>query len=121
MKKLSALLMSILMCGCASKDYQTISASQAKEMMNLDKVVIIDVREESEYKQGHIENSVLIPLNTISENNSQLPDKDQTLLIYCRSGNRSAKAAKKFVKLGYQNVYDFGGIIDWSYGIVVDE
>lgn len=118
MKKIKTLLMCLLMCGCTSEKYQTISASQAKDMMKQDDVVIIDVREENEYKQGHIENAILIPLNTIDENNLQLPDKDQTLLIYCRSGNRSAKAAKKFVKLGYQNVYDFGGIIDWTYGIV---
>lgn len=118
MKKIKTLLMCLLMCGCTSEKYQTISASQAKDMMKQDDVVIIDVREENEYKQGHIENAILIPLNTIDKNNLQLPDKDQTLLIYCRSGNRSAKAAKKFVKLGYQNVYDFGGIIDWTYGIV---
>lgn len=118
MKKIKTLLMCLLMCGCTSEKYQTISASQAKDMMKQGDVVIIDVREENEYKQGHIENAILIPLNTIDENNLQLPDKDQTLLIYCRSGNRSAKAAKKFVKLGYQNVYDFGGIIDWTYGIV---
>lgn len=118
MKKIKTLLMCLLMCGCTSEKYQTISASQAKDMMKQDDVVIIDVREENEYKQGHIENAILIPLNTIDENNLQLPDKDETLLIYCRSGNRSAKAAKKFVKLGYQNVYDFGGIIDWTYGIV---
>lgn len=118
MKKLSTLLMCLLMCGCASDEYQTISASQAKDMMEQEDVVIIDVREEDEYKQGHIKNAVLIPLNTIDENNPQLPDKNQTLLIYCRSGNRSAKAAKKFIKLGYQNVYDFGGIIDWTYDIV---
>ena len=65
-----------LMCGCTSEKYQTISASQAKDMMKQDDVVIIDVREENEYKQGHIENAILIPLNTIDKNNLQLPDKD---------------------------------------------
>ena len=78
---------------------------------------IIDVREESEYQQGHIREAQLIPLSQIQENNQELPDKDQTVLVYCRSGSRSAKAAQKLVKLGYTHVYDFGGINDWPYEI----
>lgn len=118
MKKLFSFLTSLFLVGCSSSvGYETISAEKAKEMMTQDNVVIIDVREEDEYAQGHIPHATLIPLGTITENNSKLPDQSKTLLIYCRSGRRSKQAAEKFVQLGYENVYDFGGIIDWPYDI----
>ncbi|WP_028043458.1 rhodanese-like domain-containing protein [Candidatus Stoquefichus massiliensis] len=119
MKSLKTLLTGLFLVGCTtgSGSYETISAKEAKEMMETQDVVIIDVREESEYQDGHIQNSILIPLSTIKEGNTQLPDKEQTILVYCRSGNRSAKAAKKLVNLGYEHIYDFGGIIDWPYDI----
>ena len=117
MKKMISLIVSLFLTGCSSTSYQKISAKEAKQMMEQDLVVVIDVREEDEYALGHIPGSILIPLKTINQNNDQLPHIDQTLLIYCRSGNRSQKAAKKFVSLGYDKVYDFGGIIDWPYEI----
>lgn len=119
MKGLKAMIAGLLLTGCASTSasYETITAKEAKDMMETQEVVIIDVREESEYKEGHIKSSILIPLSTIKDGNAQLPSKDQTILVYCRSGARSAKAAKKLSNLGYEHIYDFGGIIDWPYDI----
>lgn len=97
---------------------KVITPHQAKDMMNQDHVVVVDVREDYEYNQGHIKNARLIPLNTIGQNNEVMPDLHDTVLVYCRSGKRSQKGATKFKQLGYENVYDFGGILDWPYEIV---
>ena len=99
--------------------YETISAEDAKKIMDSgEKVVILDVREQDEYDEGHIAGSILIPYTEI-ENKAQemLPDKDKQILVYCRSGRRSKIAAKILSKLGYTNVKEFGGIIDWPYEI----
>mgnify|MGYP000892615739 CR=1 FL=1 len=98
--------------------YVTISAAQAKERMEENpNAVILDVRTQTEYDAGHIEGAVLLPNENIGDAKpSELPDLDAEILVYCRSGNRSAQAAKKLAALGYTNVYDFGGIIDWTYG-----
>ncbi len=118
MKSLKAILAGLFLVGCSSSvTYHTIDAKEAKSMIENQEVVIVDVREESEYKSGHIKDSILIPLSTIDKDNTSMPKTNQTVLIYCRSGNRSAKAAKKFSALGYQNVYNFGGINDWTYDI----
>ena len=99
--------------------YHKISAEDAYEMMVSQEVVVVDVRTREEYDGGHIENAVLVPNERIgSEMPEALPDKEATLLIYCRSGRRSKQAAEKLLKLGYQNVYDFGGVIDWPYELV---
>ena len=99
--------------------YQKISAEEAYEMMASQEVVVVDVRTQEEYDGGHIENAVLVPNESIgSEMPETLPDKEATLLIYCRSGRRSKDAAQKLLKLGYQSVYDFGGVIDWPYELV---
>ena len=99
--------------------YQKISAEEAYEMMASQEVVVVDVRTQEEYDGGHIENAVLVPNESIvSEMPEALPDKEATLLIYCRSGRRSKDAAEKLLKLGYQSVYDFGGVIDWPYELV---
>ena len=101
--------------------YRKITAEQAYEMMNTQEVTIVDVRTQSEYDEGHIQNAVLIPNETIgSEPLSNLPDKNAVILVYCRSGRRSEEAARKLVNLGYVSVYDFGGINDWTYGTVKD-
>ena len=95
--------------------YQKISAEDAYEMMVSQEVVVVDVRTREEYDGGHIENAVLVPNESIgSEMPETLPDKEATLLIYCRSKD----AAQKLLKLGYQSVYDFGGVIDWPYELV---
>ena len=77
--------------------------------------IILDVRTQAEYNQGHIPNAICIPNETIYENVvNKLSDKNQMILVYCRSGNRSTQAAEKLKKLGYNNLIQFGGIIDWK-------
>lgn len=99
--------------------YKKISAQDAKAIIDNEDVIILDVRTQGEYDSGHIENAVLLPVNEIpSKAEGVLTDKDAKILVYCRSGNRSATAAKDLIKMGYTNVYDFGGIIDWPYEIV---
>lgn len=99
-----------------------ITAEEAKMMMEkLDKYVILDVRTEEEYAQGHIKGAILIPDYEVETKAEELlEDKSETLLIYCRSGRRSALAAEALNGLGYTSVYDFGGIIDWPYEIVTE-
>ncbi len=99
--------------------YTTIKAEQAKQMMDEGMVTIVDVRTKSEYEDGHIKDAILIPNESIGDSDpSELPDKDATILIYCRTGVRAAKAAQKLADLGYKNVYSFGGIVDWPYETV---
>lgn len=104
-------------------EYTQISQEDAKEMMKRDDGhVIVDVRREDEYVQGHIPGAILIPNETIGEDPiDALPDFDQIILIYCRSGRRSKEAAQKLADKGYSNVYEFGGIIDWTGDIEKDE
>ena len=120
MKKLIFIVIgALLMSACTSESsYHKISAEDAKEMMDTQDVIIVDVRTQDEYNEGYIENAILIPNESISGAPSELPDKDAVILIYCRSGNRSKQAADKLVALGYTNIYDFGGIMDWPYEIV---
>lgn len=83
--------------------------------------VIADVREADEYEAGHIKGALLIPYGEIGEKaGEELPDKEKIVLVYCRSGRRSAIAAQTLVELGYTDVRDIGGIIDWPYDIVAD-
>ena len=99
--------------------YHKISAEEAYEMMASQEVVVVDIRTREEYDVGHIESAVLVPNESIgSEMPEALPDKEATLLVYCRSGRRSKEAAQKLLALGYQSVYDFGGVIDWPYELV---
>ena len=95
--------------------YHKLSAEEAYEMMVSQEVVVVDVRTREEYDGGHIENAVLVPNESIgSEMPEALPDKEATLLVYCRCKD----AAQKLLALGYQSVYDFGGVIDWPYELV---
>ena len=99
--------------------YQKISAEDAYEMMVSQEVVIVDVRTPEEYDGGHIPNAILVPNESIGDDMPEaLPDKEATLLIYCRSGRRSKEASEKLLKLGYKSIYEFGGIIDWPYELV---
>lgn len=87
--------------------------------MEKNEVIILDVRSEEEYNSGHIENSILIPIDKLEEEAENiLNDKNKKILVYCRSGNRSKKASNILLEKGYTNVYDFGGIKDWPYEIV---
>lgn len=99
--------------------YQKISAEEAAEMMKEEGAVVVDVRTPEEYAGGHIDGAVLVPVATLQDTAAEkLPDKDATLLIYCRSGSRSRTASETLIKMGYTRVYDFGGIIDWPYEVV---
>ena len=100
--------------------YEQITAEQAKTIMDTEKdYVIIDARTDEEFAEGHIENAILIPEYEIAERaEKELPDKEQLILVYCRSGRRSKIASEELVKLGYTNVKEFGGIIDWQYKTV---
>ncbi len=101
--------------------YQKITANQAYEMMQDKEVIIVDVRTQQEYDQYHIKNAILIPNETIDDTIVELlPNKEATILVYCRSGRRSKEASKKLIEIGYENVYDFGGINDWPYETVKD-
>ncbi len=102
--------------------YKQISQSEAYEMMSRDDGhIIVDVRRRDEYDSGHIEGAILIPNETISDTPpEELPDFDQIILVYCRSGRRSKEAAQKLFDMGYTNIYEFGGIIDWTYGTVTE-
>lgn len=99
--------------------YQKISAEKAHEMMQTEQVVIVDVRQPSEYADGHVPGAILLPDNTIAKQaEAVLSDKNVILLVYCRSGRRSKAAAEHLIRLGYKRVYDFGGILDWPYETV---
>lgn len=127
---LAALCLAMLFVGCNDTEqeepvmasYEQISQEQAKILMERETdYVILDVRTEEEFAEGHIAGAILIPDYEIKEKaESMLPDKNQLILVYCRSGRRSKLAASELVALGYANVKEFGGIIDWSYGIVKD-
>lgn len=101
----------------------TLTAEEAKARMDSgDPVTVVDVRTAQEYADGHIEGALLLPNEEIGTKEPYLlPDKDAEILLYCRSGNRTQQAAKKLTAMGYTNVYDFGGIIDWPYETVTGE
>lgn len=106
--------------GCSDKSeevsYTQISMEEAAKMMEAEEnYVILDVRTVEEYEEGHIPGAICVPNETIGEDEiEELPDKEQVIMIYCRSGNRSKQAAKKLLEQGYTNLYEFGGIIDWT-------
>ena len=122
MKKLIPILLSaLLFTGCASSNNQTniyrrISMDEAVTMMEQGSgYIILDVRTPEEYAEKHIPNAINVPNENIGTDEiSQLSDKDQLIMVYCRSGRRSKEAAEKLVKLGYTNIVEFGGIIDWK-------
>ena len=123
------LLLSFALTGCAASatlsetnTYRQITMSEAVELMEKeDNYIILDVRTEQEYAAGHIPGAIVIPNETIgTEEIPRLPDKDQLIMVYCRSGNRSKQASDKLVKLGYTNIVEFGGINSWPGEIVTD-
>ncbi len=131
------LLLGLLLTGCgnagndsanvtsenSSATYTQISQEEAKEMMGKDDDhIVVDVRRADEYAAGHIPGAILIPNEEIgTEQPAELPDLDQIILIYCRSGNRSKQASQKLADMGYTNVYEFGGIIDWTGEVVMGD
>ena len=128
MKRIILILLAALLClTCCSAEekmtYRQISQEEAKQMMARDDGhIIVDVRRQDEYDTGHIPGAILVPNESIGEEQpEQLPDKDQIILIYCRSGRRSKEAAQKLANMGFINIYEFGGIIDWTGEIVTVE
>ena len=127
MKKLIFLFLALMLltaCGQANENgqeavYVNITAEEAKEIMDTEEgYIILDVRTQEEYDQGHISGAILIPDTDIKTRAEELlTDKDQLILVYCRSGRRSKKAAEILVELGYTNIKEFGGIIDWPYEV----
>ena len=121
MKRILAFLTALLLLpGCSSSPsengYRQVTTEEAISIMDeKDDYILLDVRTIDEYKEQHIPGAVCIPNKTIgSEEISELPDKSQLILVYCRSGNRSKQAAQKLADLGYTNIVEFGGIIDWT-------
>jgi len=100
--------------------FTSITPEEAKMRLDRDaEVILLDVRTKEEYGDGHIEGSILIPVDNLEEEaGKNLPDKETPIFVYCRSGNRSLVAANILVDRGYTNVYDLGGIGDWPYGVV---
>lgn len=123
MKKLIPILLSALMLtGCTgavnstNNTYRQISMDEAVAMMERESgYIILDVRTPAEFAEKHIPNAINVPNENIGTDEiSQLPNKDQLIMVYCRSGRRSKEAAEKMVKLGYTNIVEFGGILDWK-------
>ena len=96
--------------------YEKISLEEAKQLMKDEEgYIILDVRTKEEFAEGHIPGAICVPNETISdEMPEELPEQEQLILVYCRSGNRSKQASKKLAELGYTNIKEFGGIIDWD-------
>ena len=127
MKKLILLLLAVLLLTACGQDkengqeavYMNITAEEAKVLMDSEEgYIILDVRTQEEYDQGHIPGAILIPDTEIEARaEKELTDKDQLILVYCRSGRRSKLAAEILVELGYTNIREFGGIIDWPYEV----
>ena len=127
MKKLMLLLLAaILLAGCGQTKendreavYVNITAQEAKQIMDTEEdYIILDVRTQEEYDEGHIPGAILIPNTEIEARaEKELSDRDQLILVYCRSGRRSKLASEALVALGYTNIKEFGGIIDWPYEV----
>ena len=124
MKKLIFVVLALLILSACGKNqqeavYVNITAQEAKTIMdNEEGYIILDVREQDEYDAGHIPGAILIPYTQIAEKAEEiLTEKDQQILVYCRSGRRSKIAAEELLKLGYTDIKEFGGIIDWPYEV----
>lgn len=123
-KRFLVLAAALLLSGCTASpeesggkiNYQQVTAAEAVSLMDTEEeYIILDVRTREEYENEHIPGAICIPNETIGAKEiPELPDKNQLILVYCRSGNRSKQAAEKLAALGYTNIVEFGGIIDWT-------
>lgn len=122
-KRILVLTAALLLSGCTASpeesggkiNHQQVTAAEAVSLMDTEEeYIILDVRTREEYENEHIPGAICIPNETIGAKEiPELPDKNQLILVYCRSGNRSKQAAEKLAALGYTNIVEFGGIIDW--------
>ena len=113
---LAAVMMLYSPCAAEEPRYVKITAQEAKARIDAGRAAVLDVRTKEEYDERHIPCALLIPLDMLEEGAPKLlPDKDEEILVYCRSGRRSAEVAEKLAEMGYTRVFDFGGIIDWPY------
>ena len=125
MKRIFPLMLAMLLvltgCGgtAAENTYQQITQEEAKNMMDTQEAIVLDVREQDEFDAGHIPGAVLLPVGTITKDSAAavIPELDSVVLVYCRSGNRSKKASQALVDLGYTGIYEFGGINTWPYEV----
>ena len=123
MKRIVCLLFALLLaftgCKAAESTYQQITQQEAKAMMDTQEVIVLDVREQDEFDAGHIPGAVLLTVGTITQDAAAavIPRLDSVVLVYCRSGNRSKKAAQALADLGYNSIYEFGGISTWPYEV----
>ena len=126
-KKMILLLVAVMLLTACGQDkendreatYMNITAEKAKQIMDMEEgYIILDVRTQEEYDEGHIPGAILIPNTEIEDRaEDEMTDKNQLILVYCRSGRRSKLAAEILVELGYTNIREFGGIIDWPYEV----
>jgi len=101
--------------------YQKLSHQEAKAKLDADEtVILLDVRTEAEFNQGHIHGAVCLPVDRIFPDTRIVDEKDAEIIVYCQSGSRSTSAAKKLAHMGYTNVYDMGGIVAWPYGTTTE-
>ena len=125
MKRIFPLMLAMLLvltgCGgtAAENTYQQITQEEAKNMMDTQEAIVLDVREQDEFDAGYIPGAVLLPVGTITKDTATavIPELDSVVLVYCRSGNRSKKASQALVELGYTGIYEFGGINTWPYEV----
>ena len=125
MKRILTLILAMLLvlsgCGGTTMEntYQQITQEEAKDMMDTQEVIVLDVREQDEFDTGHIPEAVLLPVGTITKDDAAavIDELDTVVLVYCRSGNRSKTASQVLADLGYTNVYEFGGINTWLYDV----
>ena len=125
MKRIFPLMLAMLLvltgCGgtAAENTYQQITQEEAKNMMDTQEAIVLDVREQDEFDAGHIPGAVLLPVGTITKDTATavIPELDSVVLVYCRSGNRSKKASQALADLGYTGIYEFGGINTWPYEV----
>jgi rhodanese-related sulfurtransferase len=124
-KKFCMILLTVMWltaCGQSAEPtlvYRNITAEEARQIMDTaEEYILLDVRTQAEYEEAHIPGAILIPDTDIAERaEDMMPDKDRLILVYCRSGRRSKLAAETLVELGYTNIHEFGGIIDWPYQV----
>ena len=121
MKKIIPFLAAIsVLTACSSvgnrSEYRQISSAEAQKLMESESnYIILDVRREDEYASGHIPGAINVANESIVDKEpKELPDKDQLILVYCRSGNRSKQASEKLANMGYTNIVEFGGIHEWA-------